>query len=94
MKLLRSLTFRLALYYAGLFSLSVAVLGAVYYVVAIRAPLEAVRSELSEDAARYAALHARLRSFGRSGTLTPTNRNDGAKMPAVAMIAPSQPPRM
>ena len=28
MKLLRSLTFRLALYYAGLFSLSVAVLAA------------------------------------------------------------------
>ena len=60
MKLLRSLTFRLALYYAGLFSVSVAALGAVYYIVAIRAPLEAVRSELADEAERYAALHDRL----------------------------------
>ena len=78
MKLLRSLTFRLALYYAGLFSLSVAVLGAVYYVVAIRAPLEAVRSELSEDAARYAALHARL---GLDGLAMALERRAAAPSP-------------
>ena len=81
MKLLRSLTFRLALYYAGLFSLSVAVLGAVYYVVAIRAPLEAVRSELSEDAARYAALHARL---GLDGLAMALERRAAAPSPRLA----------
>lgn len=60
MRLLRSLTFRLALYYAGLFSLSVALLGAVYYFVAIRAPLEAVRSELAAEADHFAAVHDRI----------------------------------
>ena len=59
MKLLRSLTFRLALTYAGLFSLSVLLLGALYYTVAIRAPLETVRGGLAEEAERYAELHDR-----------------------------------
>lgn len=59
MRLLRSLTFRLALYYAGLFSLSVGLLGAAYYLVAIRAPIEDVRSELRAEADRFAALHQR-----------------------------------
>ena len=50
MKLLRSLTFRLALYYAGLFTLSVLLLGALYYVIAIRAPLESVEAGLEQEA--------------------------------------------
>jgi signal transduction histidine kinase len=58
-KLLRSLTFRLALYYAGLFTLSVLLLGALYYVIAIRAPLEAVERGLAEEAAEFAALRDR-----------------------------------
>jgi len=58
-KLLRSLTFRLALYYAGLFTLSVLLLGALYYVIAIRAPLESVEHGLAEEAREFAALHDR-----------------------------------
>lgn len=69
MRLLRSLTFRLALYYAGLFSLSVALLGAVYYFVAIRAPLEAVRSELAAEADQFAALHDRVGLAGVAAAL-------------------------
>ena len=57
MKLLRSLTFRLALYYVGLFSLSVTLLGALYYTVAIKAPLDDVRDGLAEEAGRFAELH-------------------------------------
>jgi len=53
-KLLRSLTFRLALYYAGLFTLSVLLLGALYYVIAIRAPLGAVERGLEREAPELA----------------------------------------
>jgi len=59
-KLLRSLTFRLALYYAGLFSLSMLLLGALYYAVVIRAPLETVRRGLVVEAERFTELHSRL----------------------------------
>jgi len=59
MKLLRSLTFRLALFYAGLFTLSVLLLGALYYVLAIRAPLESVERGLADEARQLAALHER-----------------------------------
>lgn len=57
MKLLRSLTFRLALYYAGLFTASVLLLGALYYLVVIEAPLEAVESGLRDEAREFTALH-------------------------------------
>lgn len=56
MKLLRSLTFRLALYYAGLFTVSVLILGALYYVVTIRAPLDAVQRDLANEARQLAQL--------------------------------------
>lgn len=59
MKLLRSLTFRLALYYAGLFTLSVLLLGALYYMVAIRAPLETVERGLASEARQLVTLHDR-----------------------------------
>ena len=59
MKLIHSLSFRLAVTYAALFVLSVALLGALYYVVAIRAPLEAVRDGLREESSRFEALHRR-----------------------------------
>ena len=59
MKLLRSLTFRLALYYAGLFTLSVLLLGALYYVIAIRAPLESVERGLAAEARELASLRER-----------------------------------
>jgi signal transduction histidine kinase len=56
-KLLRSLTFRLALYYVGLFTLSVLLLGSLYYAVAIQGPLDAVESSLTDEAQEFAALH-------------------------------------
>ena len=59
MKLLRSLTFRLALYYAGLFTLSVLLLGALYYVIAIWAPLESVERGLAAEARELASLRER-----------------------------------
>jgi len=59
LKLLRSLTFRLALYYAGLFTLSVLLLGALYYTLAIRAPLEEVERGLANEARQFSELHAR-----------------------------------
>ena len=57
MKLLRSLTFRLALYYAALFALSVSLLGALFYVVTIWAPLEQLRSGIAVEAEHFATLH-------------------------------------
>ena len=57
MKLLRSLAFRLALYYAGLFTLSVLLLGALYYLVAIKAPLDAVERNLTGEARLLSELH-------------------------------------
>ena len=57
MKLLRSLSFRLALLYVGLFGLSVLLLGALYYAIAIRGPLEAVHSDLRSESDRFDALY-------------------------------------
>lgn len=59
MKLFRSLTFRLALYYAGLFTLSILLLGALYYALAIRMPLKEVEQGLAEEARQFTALYDR-----------------------------------
>lgn len=69
MKLLRSLTFRLALYYAGLFTLSVLLLGALYYTIAIRAPLEAVERDLTVEVRRLVTLHDRAGLAALAATL-------------------------
>ena len=62
MKLLRSLSFRLALLYAGLFGLSVLLLGGLYYAIAIRAPLEAIRSDLRAESRQLAQHRAAVHS--------------------------------
>ena len=81
MKLLRSLTFRLALYYAGLFTLSVLLLGALYYVIAIRAPLESVERGLEREARELAALHE---TRGMTALAASLDRRAGLPAPRLA----------
>ena len=81
MKLLRSLTFRLALYYAGLFTLSVLLLGALYYVIAIRAPLESVERGLEREARELAALHE---TRGMTALAAALDRRAGLPAPRLA----------
>ena len=59
MRLARSLSFRLALLYAGLFGTSVLLLGGLYYWVAIARPLDGVQASLREEAATYRRLFER-----------------------------------
>lgn len=54
MRLLDSLTFRLTLLYAALFGLSVAALGGLYFWLAIRGPMDAVREGLRAEAGGFA----------------------------------------
>jgi signal transduction histidine kinase len=68
-KLLRSLTFRLALYYAGLFTLSVLLLGTLYYALAIRVPLEQVERGVAREAGQFASLHTREGTTGLAEAL-------------------------
>ncbi len=65
MRLLGSLSFRLALIYVALFTASVAVLGSLYYWLAIESPLRAVRAELRAEGDRLAGL------YGSGGTEAP-----------------------
>lgn len=89
MKLLRSLTFRLALYYAGLFSLSVMLLGALYYAIAIRAPLETVRRGLVVEAERFAELHSRLGAEALAAELERRAAQPADRLAYHVLIAPS-----
>lgn len=57
MRLLRSLSFRLALVYAALFVSSTGLLVSVYYWISIRQPLEAIRAEVSREAAMLADVY-------------------------------------
>jgi signal transduction histidine kinase len=56
MRLFGSLSFRLALVYAGLFTASVALLGALVYWIAIAGPMASVRAGLERERDDYAAL--------------------------------------
>ena len=58
MRLLGSFSFRLALLYAALFTLSVSILLALYYWASIHRPLTQVRSGLAAEAAGFEALYA------------------------------------
>lgn len=57
MRLLESLSFRLTLLYAALFSISVASLGGLYFWLAIQGPLETVRQGLRAEGREFAALY-------------------------------------
>ena len=57
MRLLGSFSFRLALFYAVLFTISVSVLLALYYWSAIYRPMEAVRADIRGESAQYAAAY-------------------------------------
>lgn len=57
MRLLNSLSFRLALVYAGLFLVSVCALAGLYYWVSIHRPLESVRAEVVAESAEVMRLY-------------------------------------
>ena len=57
MRLLNSFSFRLALFYAVLFTFSVSVLLALYYWSAIYRPMEAVRDGIRTESAQYAVIY-------------------------------------
>lgn len=84
MKLRGSLSFRLALTYAALFSASVALLGGLYYWLAIESPLRAVRAELQAEGRQYLALYRRSGGDALAVTL---ERRAGAPSPRIAYHA-------
>lgn len=57
MRILQSLSFRLALIYVALFGLSVAALLAFYFWISVRAPLEAVQTRVQGEADAYARVY-------------------------------------
>ncbi|MBX3562372.1 MAG: HAMP domain-containing histidine kinase [Sphingomonas sp.] len=57
MKLLASFSFRLALLYATLFTLSVSILLALFYWISIRRPIEQVEASLAAESARFEMLY-------------------------------------
>jgi signal transduction histidine kinase len=67
--LLSSLSFRLALIYAGLFTASLLVLLAIYFWVAIRGPIEEVRDGIAQEGRRYAMLYNELAEDAFAATL-------------------------
>lgn len=54
----RSLSFRLALLYAAVLAASLSVLGAAYYLIAIVAPMNALRAEIEREAANLEPIYA------------------------------------
>ena len=84
MRLLGSLSFRLAVTYAVLFTLSVLLLGGLYYAIAIRGPMESVRAGLREESAQLAAVYR----TGGAGTLAQRlERRAGEPSPRAAYHA-------
>jgi len=79
MKLVESLSFRLALTYAGLFMASVATLAGLYFWLGIYRPLQVVRGEIRAESQRLSSLYADVGSQGiipilekRAGAATAT----------------------
>jgi len=74
-RLLQSLSFRLALFYAVLFTVSVSLLLGVYYWSAIHRPMEGVREGLRQESAQLAALY---RQRGADAVIASLTRRAGA----------------
>ena len=84
MRLLGSLSFRLALVYAGLFTASVCLLGGVFYWAAIANPLREVRDQLAAEGEAFASLYRR----GGAEALVPRlERRAGDPSPRLAYHA-------
>lgn len=84
MRLLRSLSFRLALLYCLLLSASTILLGGIYYVVAIKAPLNEVELQLLEELAALEQIHAQ---GGMSALVPELERRAAAPSPRLAYHA-------
>ena len=84
MRLIDSLTFRLALTYAGLFVASVAALAGLYYWVGIHRPLQTIRSEIRAESERLAAIYVEA---GPRRLLPMLEERAGAPSPVLAYHA-------
>jgi signal transduction histidine kinase len=84
MRLLASLSFRLALVYAGLFTASVGLLGGLYYWLAIARPLGEVRERLAAEGEALAGLY---RSGGAERLVPLLERRAGDPSPRLAYHA-------
>lgn len=88
MRLLASFSFRLALLYAALFTLSVSILLALFYWTSIRRPIEQVEAGLVVESARFERLHAEQ---GNDALVDALQRRAGApaqRQAYHALIAP------
>ncbi|WP_129792070.1 HAMP domain-containing sensor histidine kinase [Sphingosinicella sp. CPCC 101087] len=84
MKLFGSLSFRLALIYAGLFTVSVSLLGGLYFWAAIARPLGQVREQLAQEGEALSAVYRR----GGADALAPLlERRAGDPSPRLAYHA-------
>ena len=84
MKLVESLSFRLALTYAGLFMASVAMLAGLSYWLGIHRPLQLVRGEVRAESERLSSLYGQV---GPQGLVPILEERAGAPTPAPAYHA-------
>lgn len=86
MRLWRSFSFRLALAYAALFTLSVSLLMALYYWVSIYRPMEEVRAGLRDESAAFVAIHQSGGSVRLASLLTQRAAANAGRRPYHALI--------
>lgn len=75
-RLWRSLSFRLALLYAAVLGVSLTALGAVYYLIAIVMPMNALRDGIANEAAQLVPLYEKLGAPGLAAALVKRSEED------------------
>lgn len=88
MKLLASFSFRLALLYATLFTLSVSILLALFYWISIRGPIEQVEAGLVAEGARLEAIYREQGAAALAATLDRRAEMPAQRQAYHALIAP------
>lgn len=102
MKLVESLSFQLALTYAGLFMASVTTLASLYYRLGVHRPLAAIRNEIRAESRQLSSIHGRVGPQGlvpilkaRAGAPTTTMAYHALLRPDGSVVVtnlPSWPP--
>lgn len=89
MRITRSLSFRLALIYMGLFLASMTILAGIFYWVNIRAPLEAAEAQVTQEAAVHADIARRQGLAALALALDRRADQDGGRKAFHALIGPT-----
>jgi signal transduction histidine kinase len=88
-RLLNSFSFRLAVFYAVLFTLSLSILLALYYWSAIYRPMEAVRASISEESTQLAAVYRDRGAAAAIRLLERRAATPAVRRPYHALLAPN-----